>query len=779
MVMPRRPPGGEGHPHRRATRQTFAVSPVTASLGRRPNLPPQATSFVGRQAELAEIQGLLSETRLLTLTGAGGCGKTRLALQAAAECFELYTDGTRFVDLASASDPNQVVPAIAAAVGLREQPGRSLLETAIDYLQPRQVLLVMDNCEHLVEACAALAHSLTRSAVSLTVLATSREPLGVAGEKVWRVPGLDESSAIELFEQRARQTATAFRVTAENASTVMAICSRLDHIPLAIELAAAKASLLAPGQILERLDQRFELLRGGPRTALPRHQTMAATVDWSHAMLTSEERALFKCLSVFSGGFTLEAAVAVCSADGSHEPVVLDPLGRLVDKSLIVAGDAAGASGRYGMLETMRQFALERLVESREAERLRERHARYFFELADSWPHFGSAEEAAWLVLIEAEQDNLRQALSWLESHDPRACLRMAGRLLRFWDAGRYSEGRALLRRLVDLPGGEQVDRALALINLGRLAAWSGDWAEAGVAYRDGLRASVESSNELALSFALIGLGNVMLNTGGDRATARHFYQRVLVETGHRRHQAALVLLGIMAMQDGDLQLARSINARAADEIKGSDNLRARGYALSSMSRLELLEGRPAEAASYLAKSIAMVRPFNDPRHMSAALVIAAEIAACRGQHRRGLRLAAAARAIREWMGLGDVRGGQAQLDALTGRLQASVGSDAVARLESEGRAFTLEEALEYALSRDDQAAQERPRSPGRLSRRERQVAAMVAEGMSNREIAARLFIAERTAEGHVEHIRNKLGFHSRVQIAAWAVEQGLAASGG
>src|SRR5215472_15006510 len=665
---------------------------------------------------------------------------------------------------------------MAAAIGLREQPGLWLLETAIDYLQPQQALLVMDNCEHLVEACAGLAETLTRSAPMLAVLATSREPLGVAGEKVWRVPALDESSAVELFEQRARQMASAFAVTPDNASTVKAICSRLDHIPLAIELAAARVALLPPGRILERLDQRFQLLTGGPRTAVPRQQTLAATVEWSHALLSPEERALFRRLSVFRGGFTLDAAEAVCSGEGSLGPAVLDLLGRLLDKSLIIAGDATGASGRYLMLETVRQFALERLVASREAERLRERHARYFFELADNWPPVGSAAEAAWLVLIESDEDNLRQALSWLRGNNPGVCLRMAGRLLRFWDAGRYTEGRALLHELLDLPGGEQADRALALINLGRLAAWSGDWAEAEVAYEDGLRASVESGNALALSFALVGLGNVALNKG-DRATARHFYQRVLVEAEPRRYVSALNMLGLIALQEGDLELARSLTARAADAIEGSDNLWHRGYALGQMSRLELLEHRPAEAASYLAKSIALVRPFNDPRGMSGALMTAAEIAAHRGQHQRALRLAAAARAVREWLGHVPRLGVLAELNELIERMRVSVGSVVAAHVESEGSAMTLEQALDYALSADDEPAEERPQSPGRLSRRERQVAAMVAEGMSNREIAARLFVAERTAEGHVEHIRNKLGFHSRVQIAAWAVEQGLAAS--
>ena len=737
------------------------------------NLPPPATSFVGRQSELAEIKELLSSTRILTLSGAGGCGKTRLALQAAAESHELYSGGIWFVDLAPVSDPNQVVAAMAASIGLREQPGRAFMETAIDYLQPRHALLVMDNCEHLIEACARLAERLTRSAPMLAVLATSREPLRVAGEKVWRVPSLDEQSAVELFEQSARQLATAFVVTPDNALTVTAICARLDCIPLAIELAAARVALIPPDQILERLDQRFQLLTGGPRTALPRQQTLAAMVEWSHALLSPKEGSLFRRLSVFWGGFTLDAAEVVCSEEDRQKSLVLDLLGRLVDKSLVISGGASGARGRYGMLETIRQFALERLGASGEADRQRERHARYFFELADGWPPVGSAEEAAWLPLIEAEQDNLRQALTWLRSNDTDSCLRMAGRLLRFWDNGRYSEGRGLLRELLDLPRGDLADRALALINLGRLSAWSGEWAEAEVAYEDGLTASVDSGNDLALSFALVGLGNVAVNKG-DLGTGRHFYQRVLVEAEPRRRASALNMLGTVAWREGDLQLARSLIAQGADSGEETGNLWHRGYSLRFLSQLELLERRPVEAARYLNDGIALARPFNDPREMSVALQVAAEIAAHRGQHQRAMRLAAAAKTVRDWMGLGEMSGIRADVNELIERMRVSVGPEAAARLEAEGSAMTLDQAIDYAMATEEQPAAGRPPAPGGLSRRELEVAALVAEGMSNREIAARLFIAERTAEGHVEHIRNKLGFHSRVQIAAWAVEQRL-----
>src|SRR5918997_3914016 len=345
------------------------------------NLPLQLTSFVGREREIAEARDLLAEQRLLTLTGPGGCGKTRLALKAAAELAERFEDGVWLVELASLSDPALVPQTVAFALGMREQPGRLLTDTLSEYLELKKMLLVLDNCEHLVEACAQLAEALLRACPNLRILATSREALGITGETGWLVPSLslpdprylppvDELpryEAARLFIERAAAMLPTFELTDRNAAAVARLCRGLDGIPLAIELAAARVKVLSVEQIAERLHDRFRLLTLGSRTALPRHRTLRATIDWSHDLLSEEEKVLFRRLSVFVGGFALGAAEAVCVGEDLEENEVLDLLSHLVDKSLVVMQERGGGM-RYGLLETVRQYGREKLEESGEAE---------------------------------------------------------------------------------------------------------------------------------------------------------------------------------------------------------------------------------------------------------------------------------------------------------------------------------------------------------------------------------------------------------------------------
>src|SRR5918998_1234587 len=360
------------------------------------NLPLELSSFVGREKELVEIERLLEDSRLLTLTGSGGCGKTRLALAVAGEVVEDFEDGVWLVDLASLADPALVPQAVASPLGVREQPGRSLIETLSDYLGSKKVLLILDNCEHLIGACAELAEALLHSCPNLRVLATSREALGITGEVAWPVPSLSlpdlrrlpevESlaryEAARLFLERTAAVNPTFALTEQNAVAVDQICYRLDGIPLAIELAAARAKVLSVEQIAERLDDSFGLLSAGGRTAMPRHRTLHATMDWSHELLPDEERALFRRLSVFAGGFLLGAAESVCAGEELERGEVLELLSHLVDKSLVVAREVSGEA-RYRLLETVRQYAREKLSESDEAELLRERHAGFYLALAE------------------------------------------------------------------------------------------------------------------------------------------------------------------------------------------------------------------------------------------------------------------------------------------------------------------------------------------------------------------------------------------------------------
>ena len=411
----------------------------------RTNLPVQLTSFIGRQHELAAVSHLLQTTRLLTLTGPGGTGKTRLALEAAADVDvqERFPAGVWLVELAPLADPALVPHAVATALGVREQPGRSLLDALLDYLRAKTLLLLLDNCEHLIETCAQLAEMVLHAAPGVTILASSREPLGIAGESPYRVPplsqpdprqvhdldALERIDSVQLFVERALTAYPPFRLTAHNAPVVAQICRRLDGIPLALELAAARARFLPPEQIAARLDDRFRLLTGGSRTALPRHQTLLALIEWSHELLSDSERALLRRLAVFAGGFSLEAAQAVCGDGGvGLTDETLDTLAHLADKSLL---EVDVVEGRFRLLETIRQYAREQLLAAGEAEAVRNRHLAFFLQYAkQAEPKLRSAKQLAWLDRLETEHDNLRTALAWaLERGTSDHALQLAGAL--------------------------------------------------------------------------------------------------------------------------------------------------------------------------------------------------------------------------------------------------------------------------------------------------------------------------------------------------------------
>jgi predicted ATPase/class 3 adenylate cyclase len=393
----------------------------------RQNLPVQLTSFIGREKQMEEIQQAISTHRLVTLTGVGGTGKTRLSLQVAAELLDQFRDGVWFVELASISDPNLVAQAIFSCLGIPEKPGMTILQLLLDFLRAKTLLLVVDNCEHLIAACAELVETLLMNAPSLKILATSREPLSVSGEMIWHVPSLSlpdskpvlamerlsQYEAVQLFIERALLVQPHFQITSGNAPAVAEICFRLDGIPLAIELAAARVKGLSVEQITARLDDRFHLLTGGSRTVLPRQQTLQATIDWSYMLLSDEESRLFQRLSVFAGGWTLEAAEQVCAGETLASARVLDLLLQLVDKSLVVA-KTQGLDPRYYMLESIRKYAQEKLIETGESNLVRDRHLEYFRGLAEkAKPHFRDAQQLKWMKKIEIELDNVRAALTW------------------------------------------------------------------------------------------------------------------------------------------------------------------------------------------------------------------------------------------------------------------------------------------------------------------------------------------------------------------------------
>jgi len=445
------------------------------------NLPLQFTSFVGRDPQLTEVRKLLTETRLVTLTGAGGVGKTRLAVQVANQLADDYADGVWYVDLAPITDPDLVPVTTARALGLPDQPGRSTIDTLLRFVRDRQMLVVLDNCEHLLDACAELVLALLGAAPGLTLLATSREPIGMAGEATWRVPSLSVADeAVELFADRARLTQTGFTVTQQNAAVLAEICARLDGVPLAIELAAARVRALSLVEILDSLHDRFRLLTGGSRTAVRRQQTLRASVDWSHALLTEPERILFRRLAVFYGGFDVDAAQTVAGSGAVERYQVIDQLTLLVDKSLVVADDSGGRT-RYRLLETVRQYALEKLGESSEAHSVRSRHRDYYTKLAALLDNPAGGDYEQLIGRADLELDNLRAAFGWSrENSDIELALTLASSLQPLWQArGRLREGltwfdTSLAEDNTQHPEVAPAVRARALADSAVLGIWAG-----------------------------------------------------------------------------------------------------------------------------------------------------------------------------------------------------------------------------------------------------------------------------------------------------------------
>ena len=469
------------------------------------NLPVQVTSFIGREKEIEAVETLLSKTRLLTLTGSGGCGKTRLGLQVAADVLENYPDGVWLIELAPLADPALVPQAVAQALNVSEEPGKPLLPTLVAALKAKRLLLVLDNCEHVLDACSRLVDALLRACPGVGVLASSREGLGIAGETVYRVPSLSLPDpkqtatpaslnlyeAVRLFVDRARAALPGFVVTNANAPALASVCHRLDGIPLAIELAAARVRSLSVEEINNKLDNRFRLLTGGSRTALPRQQALRALIDWSFDLLNAQEKMLLCRLSVFAGGWTLQAAEAVgvgesLTGESIEDWEILDLLTSLVDKSLVLA-QTQRETTRYGLLETVRQYVRDRLTESGESLVVRTRHANYFLTLAEEVkPKMRGMEQVQWMGVLEEEHDNLRQALAWYaeDAQDAEAGgkgLRLAAALFELWKThGHLSEGRERLHTLLAHPTRQEPTsaRAQALAEAGWLAYMQDDYVQ-------------------------------------------------------------------------------------------------------------------------------------------------------------------------------------------------------------------------------------------------------------------------------------------------------------
>jgi predicted ATPase/DNA-binding XRE family transcriptional regulator/Tfp pilus assembly protein PilF len=653
--------GLSGFPERSV--DSFANKPRT-------NLPTSLTSFIGREKELDEITKLIAKNRLVTLTGVGGIGKTRLSIQVASGLFNERPNGTWLVELAPLSDPALVPHTITSTLGLIEQSGRSPLAILTDFLQSKHALLILDNCEHLIQACAELAETLLRACPDLHILATSREALGIAGETLYLVPALTtpdpvrvslnilpDYEAVQLFVARAQSALAGFMLTPENAPTIAQVCHQLDGIPLALELAAARIKMMSVEQIASHLNDRFHLLTGGARTALPHHQTLRAMIDWSHDLLSEPERALLRRLSIFAGGWTLETAESVCSDEGIEKYEILDLLTQLLNKSLIVAEHKHGQGTRYQMLETICQYARGKLWAVREGEMMRQRHLAYFVDLAErAEPNLRSFDMVMWLDQLEAEHDNIRAVLARALESNVEAELRLASALLWFWQIRSHkNEGIDWLERGLSIEAAERGaepltpsramirGKALNATGLLRDALFVGKAAEY---FEESLNLFKElgPAGKPGLAYAFLGLAGWTGQTRGmtteETTDLREHCLSLFRELGDKFGAAqCLLFIAGYARVKGDLERARAIEEEhlaLRKEIGDKDGI---AMAQAYLGLTVLRQGDAQQARELYEESLAGFREVGNIYFLGQALSWLSGIAQEQGNHEQAARL--------------------------------------------------------------------------------------------------------------------------------------------
>ncbi len=742
--------------------------PIHTLDARRHNLPAQITSFIGREKEMAELGQLLDAYRLVTLTGAGGAGKTRLSLEVATQHLDQFPDGVWLAELAPVAARGLIPPTLLSIFNLREDPHRSAVELLSDYLRGRSMLLLLDNCEHLIEGCAVIAEALLSACPQLHVLATSREALGIPGEVDYHIPSmstpdtshlppLDELAGVEsvrLFLERAAAVKTGFQLTHANAPFVAEICSHLDGIPLAIELAASRMKALTPEQVASRLGDRFRLLTGGSRTALPRQQTLRATIDWSYSLLSEQEKTLFRRLAIFAGGWTLQAAEEVCG-ERRDSFDVLESLTHLVEKSLVSTEESA-AEIRYRRLETIRQYSYEKLLETDEVDALRDRHLDFFVRFAESVDeNLKAGDQILWQKRMAAELDNLRAALEWGLLRHPDSALRIAGASNLFWTAGGFSaEGfrwtRQALERVDKTPIPADVTaeqrllaRARALRGLTRLYLSLGDNANAKRVAEEAVSLYRQSGDRRGLAFALVILAypleflgertqaeaalheaNGIAHAEGDvyvicRSLNRlarvvvdlysdlNLPQAYLEESIHlargaglRSQEAqAIEILGVIAAYRKDYDLARRLYQESLgiyEEIGAPFNAILEK---SNLAHLERQLGQYVRALGYYRETIVAFRDMGQMGAVAHQLECFGFIALAQDEDERALRLFAAAGRLREESATPMTPDEQRYFDEQLGKLREHLDPLRFASVWAEGGAMTGEQAIQLAVA--------------------------------------------------------------------------------
>ena len=809
------------------------------------NLPTLLSTFIGREREAIEVRKLLSNHRLVTLTGAGGSGKTRLSIKLANELLDEFEQGIWFVQFAPLADETLLSHAVASTLGVPEKKKRIVVDGIIDHLQNQHSLLVFDNCEHLISACARLAEKLLQTCPSIKILTTSREPLNIPSEVIWSVPPLSlperqpwrdpnsgqialsvyrESESVQLFLNRAALALPDFELTMENGNWVAEICRRLDGMPLAIELAAARMRSLSVQQIAERLDDRFNLLTGGNRTAPDRHKTLAATIDWSYALLSEKEQELLRRISAFSSGATLEAIESVCVGDGVEAGEVLNTMSQLVDKSLVVADQRSSAT-RYSFLETIRQYARQKLIESGEFDETKDRHLQYFVgwaEMADA--NLESNDQPLWLARFEIEHDNLRTALQWSNTKDKDVDtgLRLAAACGNFWRYhGHMNEGRARFSMILSREGAQErtFSRAHALTKAAYLAYMQSDYPAVDSLGKEALSIWNELGDDgkKNLAFTLDLLGELASEVG-DYEYMHNYFQEALDifrELDDLRGIGNMLMeIGWAWMRVGELQKAEKYLQECQSVFKTLNDQRNLGFSYSGLGEIAIRQGEYESAVSLFQQGLSLARQIEDNWLVAAMLGslgwvalnqnyliemknVLRESLALRTklgdkggtawcleklgnaafieeQYEKSAGIYGAAAALRTPINSVIDEADLPEYNRIISDLQSALGKAAFDSAWTEGESMPLEEVIELALAESNQSIQSEKEKFGGLTKREREVAKWVAQGKSNREIAEKMSVTLKTVEANVTRILKKLNFESRVQIAAWAIEKGL-----
>ncbi|TSD40249.1 protein kinase [Rhodococcus sp. KBS0724] len=761
--------------------------------GTKGKLPVELTNFVGRRRELTETKAMLASSHLVTLTGIGGVGKTRLALRVAENMRREFDDGVWLVELAELSDGSLLTEVIAGELGLWDHSAMSLHDVLLEFFRSRELLLVLDNCEQVVDAAAELSGTLLRACSRMRILATSREPLGVDGEAVFRVPplmvpdpeqqsssqGLNSYDAVTLFVDRAAAAVAGFELTDDNKMAVAQICHRLDGLPLPIELAAARLQAMSPQQILQRLTDRYALLTRGSRVAPSRQQTLRLCIDWSYELCTSVEQRVWSRSSVFAGSFELDAAEQVCGV-GLDADVLLDAVTTLVDKSILIR-EESGRVVRFRILETLRDYGREKLLQSGEYPQVQRRHLDWYEQLAlAAEAEWISSQQLQWISRLGREQSNLREALEFCATHAPDIGLHIAAALFPFWlSQSLFGEGRRWLDRLLSQdPERPTVVRVKALYANSMLAELQGELPIGVARVQEGRALAARSADPVIHAVVAYSDGVLALFSGDLRRASSCLHHALATFgswDGHLLHIGALHMLGMAHELLGEMDQALHCYEQvlAITEVRGEAMYRA--YALWGMGMAVWRRGDAIQAGQQLEQSLRLAQKVNNPRTVATCLEVLAWISVDERDAHRAVVLMSAAKEMGNSIGAADVVFPAMLVDheRCEQSSRRALGARAYKTARNQGRRLGLDAAVAYALGERTPAPSTfTDETSPRLTKRERQVAGLVSKGFTNKEIAARLVISPRTAQGHVEHLLTKLGFTSRAQIAAWVVEQ-------